>query len=225
MWFKELYEIWRSDNALTRALNDSQAMLEEANNMFSEAIRSLRRSDTNDLAFNIYEKDQMINTYQQEVRRNVLKYLAITGGLNVIPGLILASIVIDLERIGDYTKNITDLAVRHPERLEGGRYEEDLRRIEEVVKRTFTDLLPMLKESNRRGAKQLIDETYWVVKKCDEVVNSLIGEDTGEFRTNDAVCIGLYARYLKRIQAHLLNIASSVVNPFERIGYKAEGEI
>jgi phosphate uptake regulator len=225
MWFKELYEIWRSDNALTRALNDSQAMLEEANNMFSEAIRSLRRSDTNDLAFNIYEKDQMINKYQQEVRRNVLKYLAITGGLNVIPGLILASIVIDLERIGDYTKNMTDLAVRHPERLEGGRYDEDLRRIEEVVKRTFTDLLPMLKESNRRGAKQLIDETYWVVKKCDEVVNSLIGEDTGEFRTNDAVCIGLYARYLKRIQAHLLNIASSVVNPFERIGYKAEEEI
>jgi phosphate uptake regulator len=104
MWFKELYEIWRSDNALTRALNDSQAMLEEASNMFSEAIRSLRRSDTNDLAFNIYEKDQMINKYQQEVRRNVLKYLAVTGGLNVIPGLILASIVIDLERIGDYTK-------------------------------------------------------------------------------------------------------------------------
>jgi phosphate uptake regulator len=133
--------------------------------------------------------------------------------------------VIDLERIGDYTKNITDLAVRHPERLEGGRYEEDLRRIEEGVKGTFTDLLPMLKESKRRGAKQLIDETYWVVKKCDEVVNSLIGEDTGEFRTNDAVCIGLYARYLKRIQAHLLNIASSVVNPFERIGYKAEEEI
>lgn len=225
MWFKELYEIWRSDNALTRALNDSQAMLEEASNMFSEAIRSLRRSDTNDLAFNIYEKDQMINRYQQEVRRNVLKYLAITGGLNVIPGLILVSIVIDLERIGDYTKNITDLAVRHPERLEGGRYEEDLRRIEEVVKRTFTNLLPMLKESNRRGAKQLIDETYWVVKKCDEVVNSLIGEDTGEFRANEAVCIGLYARHLKRIQAHLLNIASSVVNPFERIGYKAEEEI
>jgi phosphate uptake regulator len=133
-------------------------MLEETGHMFSEAIRSLRRSETNDLAFNIYEKDQMINTYQQEVRRNVLKYLAITGGLNVIPGLILASIVIDLERIGDYTKNITDLAV--PERLEGGRYEEDLRRIEEVVKYTFAHLLPMLKESNRRGAKQLIDETY-----------------------------------------------------------------
>ena len=80
MWFKELYEIWRSDNALTRALNDSQAMLEEASNMFSEAIRSLRRSDTNDLAFNIYEKDQMINKYQQEVRRNVLKIVVKLSG-------------------------------------------------------------------------------------------------------------------------------------------------
>jgi phosphate uptake regulator len=50
----------------------------------------------------------------------VLKHLAVTGGMNIIPGLILTSVVIDLERIGDYTKNITDLAVAHPRRLSAG---------------------------------------------------------------------------------------------------------
>ena len=30
----------------------------------------------------------------------------------------------------------------------------------------------------------------------------------------------LYTRYLKRIAAHLINIASSVFNPFERIGFR-----
>jgi phosphate uptake regulator len=222
MWFRELYEIWRSDSALTRALYDSLAMLVEASDMFAEAIRSLRESDRGDLQFNIYEKDQIVNRYQQEVRRNVLKHLAVTGGMNVIPGLILASIVIDMERIGDYTKNITDMAVAHPKRLDTGRFEREFQGIERVVKDTFERLVPILRESKQREAKGLIDETYWVIKKCDEIVNALIREDASEFKPKEAVCNGLYARYLKRIQAHLLNIASSVVNPFERIGFKSE---
>ena len=222
MWFRELYEVWRSDNSLTRALNDSHAMLEEARSMFDEAVRSLRESDRGELEFDVYEKDQVVNRYQQEVRRNVLKYLAITGGLNVMPGLILASIVIDMERIGDYTKNITDMAVAHPRRLDTGRFENEFERIESTVRDTFERLLPILRESREREAKELIDRTYWVIKKCDEIVDTLIRGDASEFEPREAVCSGLYARYLKRIQAHLLNIASSVVNPFERIGFKVE---
>lgn len=224
MWFKELYEVWRSDSALTRALNDSYAMLEEARHMFAESVRSLRESDTGELKFDVYEKDLIVNKYQQEVRRNVLKYLAVTGGLNVIPNLILASIVIDMERIGDYTKNITDLALAHPRRLVAGRFEDDYQRIEGAIKDTFERLMPILKGSKTREARELINGTYWVIKKCDEIVNTLVREDLSELQAREAVCNGLYTRYLKRIQAHLLNIASSVVNPFERIGFKAEEE-
>jgi len=32
--------------------------------------------------------------------------------------------------------------------------------------------------------------------------------------------ISLYARYLKRIGAHLKNITTTIVNPFDSIGYK-----
>ena len=35
----------------------------------------------------------------------------------------------------------------------------------------------------------------------------------------DAAAVALYARYLKRISAHCRNLISSIVNPFERIGY------
>ena len=34
-----------------------------------------------------------------------------------------------------------------------------------------------------------------------------------------ASSVALYSRYLKRIAAHSRNLISSVVNPFERIGY------
>ena len=38
-------------------------------------------------------------------------------------------------------------------------------------------------------------------------------------KENKTASVALYARYLKRIGAHLKNITSSVVNPFESIGY------
>jgi len=37
---------------------------------------------------------------------------------------------------------------------------------------------------------------------------------------NEAVSTALYVRFLKRISAHLMNIASSIVNPFDRIGFR-----
>ena len=36
--------------------------------------------------------------------------------------------------------------------------------------------------------------------------------------------VALYVRYLKRVGAHLLNILSSVVSPFERIGYREQDQ-
>ena len=39
---------------------------------------------------------------------------------------------------------------------------------------------------------------------------------------NEAVTTALYVRFLKRISAHLMNIASSVVNPFDRIGFRGD---
>ena len=41
----------------------------------------------------------------------------------------------------------------------------------------------------------------------------------GDLEIGTASAVGLYARYLKRIAAHSRNLISSVVNPFERIGY------
>ena len=98
--FKELIELWRSDNLLTQAVNDSHVMLESTYEMFKESVASLRESDGGEIEIDIYEKDRMVNQYEQEVRRKVLKHLVITSGVNIIPGLILTSIVIDIERIG-----------------------------------------------------------------------------------------------------------------------------
>ena len=222
--FKELIELWRTTNSLTRALEESHLMLENTHQMFTASVRSLRQSDSAEIDVDVYAMDLQINKYEQDVRRKVLKYLVITGGSNMIPGLILTSIVIDIERIGDYTKNIKDLAKSHPGRLTCGRYDEDIAKIETGVDGVFAKILPALTSSDAKAAQTLMEGNWWMLKKCDEIVTELITSPDPALSPNDAVATALYARYLKRSAAHLMNIASSIFNPFERIGFRAEGD-
>jgi phosphate uptake regulator len=222
--FREIYEIWRRNNSLRQAWNDAHSMLERADRMFQQSRKSLRESDPGEIGIEIYEEDRMLNHYQQEVRRKVLRYLAITGGINVVPGLVLTSIVIDIERIGDYTKNIVELAVVHPDKLTGGRYEQDLKKIESSVGDIFNQIVSILRTMNKEAARTLIRDNLWIRKRCDEINLDLIRGKEALLSLGDAVALALYVRYLKRVAAHLLNILSSVVNPVERIGYREKEE-
>jgi phosphate uptake regulator len=220
--FRELIELWRSDNLLDQALKDTHAMLESTREMFHASVRSLRHSDTGEMKLNVYEKDQQVNKYEREVRRKVLKHLAITGGANIIPGLILTSIVIDMERIGDYTKNIMDLAEAHPRKLHAGRFEDDLTKIEGDLETLFDAVIPAFRKTDKQAARELIEMNWWMLKACDAILEGYIRDGDPSLDVNSAVAAGMYSRYLKRTTAHLLNIASSVVNPFEGIGFHPE---
>jgi len=221
---KEIYELWKRDNLLDQALVDSHDMLNRTYAMFLASVKSLRESDVGAIAFDIYEADQKVNHYEREVRRKVLKHLAVTGRTNVVPGLILTSIVIDIERIGDYTKNIKELAVAHPKKLVCGIFEEDVKRIEETVSNLFEKIAPTLEASDQETARALIEGATWIKKKCDEIDHDLIQEKDKSLGPGDAASIALYVRYLKRIGAHLMNALSSVINPFDRIGFSPTGE-
>ena len=67
-----------------------------------------------------------------------------------------------------------------------------------------------------------MEGNWWILRRCDEIVKELIASPDPEISSTDAVATALYTRYLKRIAAHLMNIASSIFNPFERIGFRAE---
>jgi len=59
-------------------------------------------------------------------------------------------------------------------------------------------------------------------KDADQIIAELIKEDDESMARAQTAAVVLYVRYLKRVGAHLLNILSSVVNPFERTGYKEQ---
>lgn len=225
MRFREIYEIWRRDNSLNLALKQSYEMLEKTHSMFQESVSLLRDVATSKMTLNIYEEDQSINAYQIQVRRRVLRYLAIAGTVDLIPGLVLTSIVIDIERIGDYTKNITELATAYPAKLDCGRFEQRVQDLERIVEKLFGEIRRILESSDRQAARRLIDECSHARKAADQIIAELIQSDDESMGSAQAAAVALYVRYVKRVGAHLLNILSSVVNPFERIGYRDEDQI
>ncbi len=220
--FKRFLELLRKDDLLQQAFDRSWEMITVDREMFVAATRSLREQDDARIKQDIYAIDQKINAYEREVRRKVFTHLAVDADRDLHAGLVLVSIVIDIERIGDYTKNIVELALHHPNRLHCGPFEEDVRRIESTVRTMFDLLLEALPARDVDKAAEVMSEHWWIAKRSNGIVNDLLEKDATGLACREAVAVALYIRFLKRISAHLMNIASSVVNPFDRIGFRRD---
>ena len=218
--FRKFMELFSSENLLDAAYSTTLTMLETDLRMFKASCETLRQTDTADLPFDIKREDRKINKFERQVRRNVLTHLSISGTQNIVPGLVLVSIVIDVERIGDYTKNIAELATMHPRRLDGGPFEDNIVSIETHLNDIFPKVTELLKDQDTETARAILKREEAVGKMAEAVVYAIVSEDGKGLGVKSAVCLSLYARHLKRINAHLTNIASAVVNPFPRLGFR-----
>tara|TARA_B100000614_G_C14356713_1_gene415386 strand:+ start:34 stop:699 length:666 start_codon:yes stop_codon:yes gene_type:complete len=218
--FKQIFEIFKSDSLHEQALGECHEMLEIVREMFNESVNSLRNSDTAEIPIDIYATDKKINEFERDVRRKVMTHLAVGGKDDIGSGLILVSVVIDIERIGDYTKNIYDLAKTHPKKLSAGSLKETLNDMENSTKDFLNNAIDAFKNQDIDLARQLMTNYKKdIASTSNEIVDSLVSGKNDEFTTDQASALCLYARYLKRIAAHSRNLVSSIVNPFERIGY------
>ena len=217
--YKKFLELFGKENLLDLAITTTIKMMESDREMFRASVDSLRQQNHARLPFDIYEKDKLINEYEREVRRHVLTHLTVAGTQNIVPGLVLVSIVIDVERIGDYTKNIAELAVAHPTRLHGGIFEDDLQDIEQVVTERFDKIIEVISGMDTNIAASIISDHRNISSRCDRIIVDIIGEKDKDLSPGNATALALYFRYLKRIASHITNMATSVVNPFPRIGF------
>ncbi len=217
---KEILSVFKSNSYMDRAYQRSFEMLDITQEMFLKAKEVLRNTDTNQLDIDINDEDHKVNKYQREVRKDVFNHLVMSGVAELSSGLVLVSIVIDLERIGDLTKNIVEIAQAHPLKLIGGKFEDELARIESAVEENFALTIKCFKESDEELGRKIVTEYKWVSKSCDSILVSLMKKEDPSLDSGTAVSMALYLRALKRINSHLRNVASSVVNPFHRIGYK-----
>ena len=220
--FKDLVTIWNSEDSLSQAWTSSNEMLHLSHEMFTDSVNALRSGEKNKVIKSIKLRDEEINQYHRNIRKKVVTYYSVSKDVtNINSGLVLINMVVDIERVGDYTKNILDLAKYYPKKLRSEKISEDLRIIEQAVIERFQNTVKAVEEMDEMAAKELI-KSYRsdLGKLSDNLVASSISGDLKIGEEHMASSMVLYARYLKRIGAHLKNITSVVINPFESIGYK-----
>ena len=217
--FKKWLTIFKKNTLMDRAYQRSFKMLDITLDMFREARESLRNREDNEIDLKIKDRDKDVNSYEREVRRWVFKHLVVQGTTNLPTGLALVSIIIDIERIGDYTKNMVELAVDHPGKLRGGLFEADLKKIEEGVEDNFITTKKCFVDGDADMALILLEKYAWVNDMCDDRVRDVVQEKDPAICPADAAALALYIRFLKRVNSHLRNITTSVVNPFDLIGF------
>lgn len=216
--FKKLFSWWHEDILLKQALEQSAAALEKACGMFSFAMAFLIDGVGDEKK--IYEMDQEVNALQIDIRKKVLEHLTISPEQDVTASLVLITIVVDIERIGDYAKNLVELHQMGPGKLEHPRYLTEIKNIRDKIEAAIPETSAAFVDADAEKAKNLLAELVWVGHRCDSVLQSLVGDDSLSVR--EAVVYGLLFRYLKRIGAHLKNVSSGVVNPFHRLGYRPD---
>jgi phosphate uptake regulator len=143
----------------------------------------------------------------------------VSGVDNLNSGLILISIIIDIERIGDYTKNMVELAETLGCCMHGGNAKKDITKIENAIEDVFKRLRIAFENGDEEDASAMLSDYEWVSRLCDQNINNCLNEKDKSLSAGESVALALYFRYLKRINSHLRNVATSIVNPFHRIGF------
>ncbi|TVR46931.1 MAG: hypothetical protein EA425_16585 [Puniceicoccaceae bacterium] len=221
MPWKNLLSIFSQNDLYTQALEESHRMLDLALTMYEASVESLRRRDDGTMDIDLYAMDKQVNRYERDVRRKVMTHLSVSGPSELASGLVLVSVVIDIERIADYAKNIHDLARNHPRRLEGGAFEPRIASIEEQAGEVFRGTVEAFKSNNLETARQvMVNYKEKLSAECDQLVHQIVAGELPDVPTGTATAIALYVRYLKRIAAHSRNLVSGLVNPFPRLGYR-----
>jgi len=220
--FRDVINLWKKEDLLSQAWNQSYEMLGLSHEIFLQAVQYLREGENIDTLKALKKRDREINEFQREVRRKVLTHYAVDQNTSdMADGLILINMVVDIERIGDYCKNILDLAINHPDSIIAGEESEDLSLVENEVQTRFQKTLQALNTQDADIAESLM-EGYreQMTGKSDDIVNGVLRGELEFGGHAKTAAVTLYARYLKRIGAHLKNITTTLVNPFDSIGYK-----
>ena len=219
--FKELIDALRQRPLLGQMWSEMEEMLKDAVEMYRPIARVLAGQEemTQAIHDGVYETDKRINHLQRKVRKQLVEHLSMAPGSDVPISLVLMSITKDAERLGDYCKNLLEVAEAMDEPLGRGSHGADLVALLTEVESLFQPIAAATVNSDKEQAEQAVIKGRALAARCGELIDRLLCD---ELPTREAVLLALAARYLKRIALHLTNIASSVVMPLHRLDYYDE---
>jgi len=209
-----------ADKELEQIEQTIQQMLVDCRHTFDVAINALLGGTDPDLVKkDIKKTDRQVNKAEREVRRELVVHASVRGAQADIPMVLVSmSIVKDAERIGDYAKNIFDIAREGVDMS----HDEDLDQLiahRDRVSRLIAETARIFGERDIEAAHQILQTEDENLDEYDALVVAQI--ESGR-PAREAVPRALLYRYFKRITAHAMNVLTSLVMPIDRLDYYDE---
>ena len=110
MVIRALINAWRSRGVMHHMYDELMEMLSATEWMFETIGRIFFENvPPEDVSNDLYARDIRVNKTERRIRRQIVEHLAIRPGGDVPACLVLMSLVKDVERIGDYCKNLYEV--------------------------------------------------------------------------------------------------------------------
>ena len=216
-----MLSIFRSEKPLAGMGQNFSQMLKLAYEMTVEAgDMYFGESLSPDIRTQIYKRDVEVNKLERTIRKQVIAHLSLAGTSASLPYcLLLMSLVKDVERIGDYAKNLSEVRDYHPDPLPDDDMVGELHEIRAGTESAFASTAEVFTKSDREQALELTREGREITHRCDALIERVAHSD---YDARNATAIVMGTRFYKRIAAHVLNVLSSVVMPLHKLDYYDE---
>jgi phosphate uptake regulator len=191
-------------------------MLDAGRHTFDAAANAfLGGTDLEVIRQDLFDTDKRINEAEQRIRKEIVVHATVHGVSSFPACLVLMTVVKDAERVGDYAKNIFDLAALTSE-LPAGEFKDDLIKQKDHISQVMAHAREIYDKQDRAAAQDVIDQAQKIEDHCDAQIASIIRDGT---KTEPTVSYALAYRYFKRVASHTLNVVTSIVQPVHKIDY------
>jgi Na+/phosphate symporter len=214
--FENIFRKQGRSTLIDAAFDDISGMLAQSYKMMKVAVPALL--DNAPVEVDINSMDDQVDEGERMVRRTVLEHLSVNPSQDLVASLVLVSMVQDAERVGDFSSGILKLTSLAKSPREG-HFAERLRTISNRIEPLFALCEEAFREDDIDKANELIATHLDVRRELQEYTRTVADSDLS---ADMAVVYSSASSMLRRISAHLSNIASSVVQPYDRIRHGDE---
>jgi phosphate uptake regulator len=214
--FERLFRPAARSPLIEAAFRDMAIMLDQAERMLGLALSALLEGRALEVDLDVL--DDVVDEGERSVRRSVLEHLSFDPSRDLVASLVLVSMVQDAERLGDFARGIPELVplARHPR---SGPFCDELAALGRRLLPLFALTKQAFDEDDPDKGRQVM-ATATELKAAFLDYTRRVAES--DLTADMAVVYSGAARSLRRVGAHLSNIASSVVQPYDRIRHGDE---
>jgi phosphate transport system protein len=208
---KKLFSLGKPSTLIERAFRDVTAMLQQADHMLDHSLAVLL--DNQELEVDLEVMDDVIDDAERMVRRSVLEHMTVSPHQDLVASLILASIVQEAERIGDFARGLAEIAALAKE-PRSGPFADELRTLAVRVRSLFEQCEEAFRKDDPVMARTIMATQRELKAELNHYLQDIADSD---LTADMALVYGSSATMLRRISSHLSNIVSTVIQPFDLI--------